>query len=78
MSDVRLLPSRIVIPSAALDLCHSRSSGRYWENVNGKPDTQKTFGHRHYLYSAALRSSDSVLIFQIIHFLTYDVFLRSG
>ena len=30
-----------------------------------------------YLYSAALRSFDSVLIFQIIHFLIYDVFLRS-
>ena len=28
--------------------------------------------------SAALRSFDSVLLFQINHFLTYDVFLRSG
>ena len=27
---------------------------------------------------AALRSFDSVLLFQIIYFLTYDVFLRSG
>ena len=31
-----------------------------------------------YLYSAAFRSFDSVLLFQIIHFLTYNVFLRSG
>ena len=30
------------------------------------------------LYSAAFRSFDSVLLFQIIHFLTYNVFLRSG
>ena len=31
-----------------------------------------------YLYSAALRSFDSVLLFQISRFFTYDVFLRSG
>ena len=34
--------------------------------------------NRHHLYSAALRSFDSVLIFYISHFLTYDAFLRSG
>ncbi len=28
--------------------------------------------------AASQRSFDSVLIFQISHFLTYDVFLRSG
>ena len=31
-----------------------------------------------YLYSAVLRSFDSVLLFQISRFLTYDVLLRSG
>ena len=34
-------------------------------------------GAKCYQNSAALRSFDSVLIFQISHFLTYDVFLRS-
>ena len=52
--------------------------------LEGKADdtriesAHKAFGHRHYLYFAALRSFDSVLPFQISHFLTYDVFLRSG
>ena len=39
---------------------------------------QENFGHRHYLYAAELRSFDSVLLFQISHFLTYDIFLCSG
>ena len=34
--------------------------------------------HLYSLYSAVLRSFDSVLIFYISHFLTYDAFLRSG
>ena len=33
---------------------------------------------KRYQNSAVLRSFDSVLPFQISHFLTYDVFLRSG
>ena len=35
-------------------------------------------GAKRYQNSAALRSFDSVLLFQISHFLTYDFFLRSG
>ena len=35
-------------------------------------------GAKCYQNFAALRSFDSVLLFQIIYFLTYDVFLRSG
>ena len=35
-------------------------------------------GAKHYQNFAAHRSFDSVLLFQIIYFLTYDVFLRSG
>ena len=34
-------------------------------------------GAKRYQNSAALRSFDSVLLFQISHFLTYDFFLRS-
>ena len=35
-------------------------------------------GAKRYQNFAVLRSFDSVLLFQIIYFLTYDVFLRSG
>ena len=52
--------------------------GQVGKVQNGKPASRETFGHRHYFYFAALRSFDLVLLFQISHFLTYDVFLRSG
>ena len=45
--------------------------------IRGKPAVKRPSGIVH-LYSAVLRSFDSVLPFQISHFLTYDVFLRSG
>ena len=35
-------------------------------------------GAKRYQNFAALRSFDSVLLFQISYFFTYDVFLRSG
>ena len=35
-------------------------------------------GAKRYQNFAVLRFFDSVLLFQIIYFLTYDVFLRSG
>ena len=49
----------IVIPSEARNLCHLRSSGRYQGIPNEKPAYPQTFGHRHYLYSAALLYSDA-------------------
>ena len=39
---------------------------------------EMTMRAKRYRNFAALRSFDSVLLFQISHFFTYDVFLRSG
>ena len=44
----------IVIPSEARNLCHLRSGGQYQGIQSEKPAYPQTFGHRHYLYSAAL------------------------
>ena len=73
---MRQCPKTIFIPSASKkpqsesvdSLCGFLHGS---EDENGKRASP-------YLYFAALRSFDSVLPFQISHFLTYDVFLRSG
>ena len=51
---------------------------RYTASMPHLVSLEMTMCAKRYRTFAALRSFDSVLIFQISYFLTHDVFLRSG